>query len=386
MLDVGGLWGHAILQIDVYEPKASARCLPRRRTRWDKPRSTPPTRMPLTARSVVRLDAARALAGSLKRDTELADPAELSQPATVQEFGQRQQQLSDRAEHCLQGTLRDRALLREVEKLLRNVELDTDPDEADTQPARRVSSSASSAGSSSAGYLQRPPGSVLRGGALSARRATTSLRAGAAPQYRPASAREAAAQASGTRGEAAAVAVGVAVGVVPESAVARDARRLAHCDALTSQLQSVQLDFEAHWSQRLDAVAAGHARLQREMDAALDISEEEMQIEIEKHRRAAEAEAEEEAEEDGAGARAAASALGRYLAGQQRVAHGGQPARPTDRQASTVASRRPAAGSVAPVGGGRGGGGSLRGAGRGAARGVPRPRRVPEGHEESSVR
>lgn len=384
MLDVGGLWGHAILQIDVYEPKASARCLPRRRTRWDKPRSTPPTRMPLTARSVVRLDAARALAGSLKRDIELADPAELSQPATVQEFGQRQQQLSDRAEHCLQGTLRDRALLREVEKLLRNVELDTEPDEADSQHARRASSTAASAGSSSsAGYLPRPSGStVLRGGALSARRATTSLRAGAAPQYRPASAREAAAQASGTQGEAAAV----AVGVVPESVMARDARRLAHCDALTSQLQSVQLDFEAHWSQRLDAVAAGHARLQREMDAALDISEEEMQIEIEKHRRAAEAEAEEEAEEDGAGARAAASALGRYLAGQQRVAHGGQPARPTDRQASTVASRRPAAGSVAPVGGGRGGGGSLRGAGRGAARGVPRPRRVPEGHEESSVR
>ena len=380
-----------MLQIDVYSQRLlqpSIRALPPPRRRWDKPRSTPPTRMPLTARSVVRLDAARALAGSLKRDTELADPAELSQPATVQEFGQRQQQLSDRAEHCLQGTLRDRALLREVEKLLRNVELDTEPDEADSQPARRVPSTAASAGSSSsAGYLPRPSGStVLRGGALSARRATTSLRAGAAPQYRPASAREAAAQASGTQGEAAAVAVGVAVGVVPESVMARDARRLAHCDALTSQLQSVQLDFEAHWSQRLDAVAAGHARLQRQMDAALDISEEEMEIEIEKHRRAAEAEAEEEAEEDGAGARAAASALGRYLAGQQRVAHGRQPARPTDRQASTVASRRPAAGSVAPVGGGRGGGGSLRGAGRGAARGVPRPRRVPEGHEESSVR
>ena len=324
--------------------------------------------MPLTARSVVRLDAARALAGSLKRDIELADPAELSQPATVQEFGQRQQQLSDRAEHCLKGTLRDRALLREVEKLLRNVELDTDPDETDSQPARRVLSSASSAGSSSAGYLQRPPGSVLRGGALSARRATTSLRAGAAPQHRPASAREAAAQASGTQGEAAAV---------PEGVVAR---RLAHCDALQGQLQSVQLDFEAHWSQRLDAVAAGHARLQRQMEAAFDISEEELALEVEKHRRAAEAEAEEEAEEDGAGARAAASALGRYLAGQQRLAaRGRQPACPTDRQATTAASRRPAAGSVAPVGGGRG-------AGRGAARGVPRPRRVPEGHEESSVR
>ena len=379
MLDVGGLWGHAILQIDVYEPKASARCLPRRRTRWDKPRSTPPTRMPLTARSVVRLDAARALAGSLKRDIELADPAELSQPATVQEFGQRQQQLSDRAEHCLQGTLRDRALLREVEKLLRNVELDTEPDEADSQHARRASSTAASAGSSSsAGYLPRPSGStVLRGGALSARRATTSLRAGAAPQHRPASAREAAAQASGTQGEVA------TMPVVPEGVVAR---RLAHCDALQGQLQSVQLDFEAHWSQRLDAVAAGHARLQREMDAALDISEEEMQIEIEKHRRAAEAEAEEEAEEDGAGARAAASALGRYLAGQQRLAaRGGQPACPTDRQAATAASRRPAAGSVAPVGGGRGASGP-RGAGRSAARGVSRPRRVPEGHEENSVR
>ena len=335
--------------------------------------------MPLTARSVVRLDAARALAGSLKRDIELADPAELSQPATVQEFGQRQQQLSDRAEHCLQGTLRDRALLREVEKLLRNVELDTDPDEADTQPARRVSSSASSAGSSSAGYLQRPPGSVLRGGALSARRATTSLRAGAAPQHRPASAREAAAQASGTQGEVATM----PVGVVPEGVVAR---RLAHCDALQGQLQSVQLDFEAHWSQRLDAVAAGHARLQRQMDTALDISEEEMALEIEKLRRAAEAEAEEEAEEDGAGARAAASALGRYLAGQQRLAaRGGQPACPTDRQAATAASRRPAAGSVAPVGGGRGAGGP-RGAGRSAARGVSRARRVPEGHEENSVR
>ena len=334
--------------------------------------------MPLTARSVVRLDAARALAGSLKRDIELADPAELSQPATVQEFGQRQQQLSDRAEHCLQGTLRDRALLREVEKLLRNVELDTDPDEADSQPARRVSSS-SSAGSSSAGYLQRPPGSVLRGGALSARRATTSLRAGAAPQHRPASAREAAAQASGTQGD---VAAGPE-GVVPEGVVAR---RLAHCDALQGQLQSVQLDFEAHWSQRLDAVAAGHARLQRQMDTALDISEEEMALEIEKHRRAAEAEAEGEAEEDGAGARAAASALGRYLAGQQRLAaRGGQPACPTDRQAATAASRRPAAGSVAPVGGGRGASGP-RGAGRSAARGVSRPRRVPEGHEENSVR
>ena len=339
--------------------------------------------MPLTARSVVRLDAARALAGSLKRDTELADPAELSQPATVQEFGQRQQQLSDRAEHCLQGTLRDRALLREVEKLLRNVELDTEPDEADSQPARRVSSS-SSAGSSSAGYLQRPPGSVLRGGALSARRATTSLRAGAAPQHRPASAREAAAQASGTQGEVATMPVGVVpVGVVPEGVVAR---RLAHCDALQGQLQSVQLDFEAHWSQRLDAVAAGHARLQRQMDTALDISEEEMALEIEKHRRAAEAEAEGEAEEDGAGARAAASALGRYLAGQQRLAaRGGQPACPTDRQAATAASRRPAAGSVAPVGGGRGASGP-RGAGRSAARGVSRPRRVPEGHEENSVR
>ena len=102
--------------------------------------------MPRSASSVVRLDAARALAGSLRGslDIELADPAELSQPAAVQEFGQRQQQLSDRAEHCLQGTLQDRALLREVEKLLRSVELDTDLEGADSQPDRRGSSSASS--------------------------------------------------------------------------------------------------------------------------------------------------------------------------------------------------------------------------------------------------
>ena len=323
-----------------------------------------------------RLDAARALARSLRGslDIDLADPAELSQPATVQEFGQRQQQLSDRAEHCLQGTLRDRALLREVEKLLRNVELDTDLEGADSQPDRRVSSSASSAGSSSAGYLQRPPGTVLRGGALSARRATTSLRAGAAPQQRPSSAREAAAQASGTQGQVAAV---------PEGVVAR---RLAHCDALQGQLQSVQLDFEAHWSQRLDAAAAGHARLQRQVDAALDISEEEMAREVEKLREAqAEAEAEAEAEEFGAGARAAASALGRYLAGQQRsAARGRQPACPTERQAAAV-SRRPVSVAQGGVQGGAG-----REAGRGAARGMPRgrprPQRVPEGHEESSIR
>ena len=316
--------------------------------------------MPRSASSVVRLDAARALAGSLRGslDIELADPAELSQPAAVQEFGQRQQQLSDRAEHCLQGTLQDRALLREVEKLLRSVELDTDLEGADSQPDRRVSSSASSAASSSAGYLQRPPGTVLRGGALSARRATTSLRAGAARQQRPASAREAAAQASGTQGQVAAV---------PEGEVAR---RLAHCDALQGQLQSVQLDFEAHWSQRLDAAAAGHARLQRRVDAALDISEEEMAREVEKLRREAEAEAEAEAEEFGAGARAAASALGRYLAGQQRsAARGRQPACPAERQ-----------------GGGRGRGAAGRGAARGMPRGMPRPQRVPEGHEESSVR
>ena len=334
--------------------------------------------MPRSASSVVRLDAARALAGSLRGslDIELADPAELSQPAAVQEFGQRQQQLSDRAEHCLQGTLQDRALLREVEKLLRSVELDTDLEGADSQPDRRVSSSASSAGSSSAGYLQRPPGTVLRGGALSARRATTSLRAGAAPKQRPASAREAAAQASGTQGQVAAV---------PEGVVAR---RLAHCDALQGQLQSVQLDFEAHWSQRLDAAAAGHARLQRQVDAALDISEEEMAREVEKLRREAEAEAEAEAEEFGAGARAAASALGRYLAGQQRsAARGRQPACPAERQAAAV-SRRPASVAQGGVqGGGRQGGhGAGRGAARGMPRGMPRPQRVPEGHEESSVR
>ena len=332
--------------------------------------------MPRSASSVVRLDAARALAGSLRGslDIELADPAELSQPAAVQEFGQRQQQLSDRAEHCLQGTLQDRALLREVEKLLRSVELDTDLEGADSQPDRRVSSSASSAGSSSAGYLQRPPGTVLRGGALSARRATTSLRAGAARQQRPASAREAAAQASGTQGQVAAV---------PEGEVAR---RLAHCDALQGQLQSVQLDFEAHWSQRLDAAAAGHARLQRRVDAALDISEEEMTREVEKLRREAEAEAEAEAEEFGAGARAAASALGRYLAGQQRsAARGRQPACPAELQAAAV-SRRAASVGVAQGGGRQGGRGAGRGAARGMPRGMPRPQRVPEGHEESSVR
>ena len=332
--------------------------------------------MPRSASSVVRLDAARALAGSLRGslDIELADPAELSQPAAVQEFGQRQQQLSDRAEHCLQGTLRDRALLREVEKLLRSVELDTDLEGADSQPDRRVSSSASSAGSSSAGYLQRPPGTVLRGGALSARRATTSLRAGAAPKQRPASAREAAAQASGTQGQVAAV---------PEGVVAR---RLAHCDALQGQLQSVQLDFEAHWSQRLDAAAAGHARLQRQVDAALDISEEEMAREVEKLRREAEAEAEAEAEEFGAGARAAASALGRYLAGQQRsAARGRQPACPAERQVAAV-SRRPASVAQGGVQGGGRGRGAGRGAARGMPRGMPRPQRVPEGHEESSLR
>ena len=334
--------------------------------------------MPRSASAVVRLDAARALAGSLRGslDIELADPAELSQPAAVQEFGQRQQQLSDRAEHCLQGTLQDRALLREVEKLLRSVELDTDLEGADSQPDRRVSSSASSAASSSAGYLQRPPGTVLRGGALSARRATTSLRAGAAPQQRPASAREAAAQASGTQGQVAAV---------PEGVVAR---RLAHCDALQGQLQSVQLDFEAHWSQRLDAAAAGHARLQRQVDAALDISEEEMAREVEKLRREAEAEAEAEAEEFGAGARAAASALGRYLAGQQRsAARGRQPACPAERQVAAV-SRRPASVAQGGVqGGGRQGGhGAGRGAARGMSRGMSRPQRGPEGHEESSVR
>ena len=178
---------------------------------------------------------------------------------------------------------------------------------------------------------------------------------------------------------------------MPEGVVAR---RLAHCDALHSQLASVQLDFEAHCD-RLDAVAAGHTRLQRQMDAALHISEEEISLEVEKCRR--EAEEEEEEEEDGSGARAAASALARYLAGQQSLSTRGrsQPrSAPTTLRAPTNASRRPAAlgaaGSLALGGGhgagGAGGAGGGRGAGRGAARGLPRPRRVPEGCEESSVR
>ena len=262
--------------------------------------------MPLPARAVVRLDAARALAGSLKRENELADPTELSQLASVQEFGQRQQQLSDRAEHCLQGTLRDRKLLREVEKLLRNIELDSDLDLE--EPGR--------GGSSSAGYsaLQRPSGSVLPGGAMSARRATsarpcqpTSLRPGStAPQHRPVSVPEVDSARRAQEGAAAMPAAGV------EAVEAVVARRLAHCEALASQLQSVQHD--AHrLDDRLDAVAAGNARLQQQVDAALHFSEEEIheeiKLEIARHRRE-EGEEEGQGGEDGSRARAAAAALG----------------------------------------------------------------------------
>ena len=211
----------------------------------------------------VRLDAARALGYKLGRDDETADQAELAPPDpglayTVKEFGGRQRNLTDRAERCLQGTLRDRALLREVDKLLRDMELDGNEDEveAEAQGSER-SQPASASAFPGYGAARRPGGTVYGGGALSARRASSSLRPGAArPVPRPASAREAegaaaAPPSAGTRvfmqaprAASASPASDAGAGAASDGGGAPDelkARRLARCAQLEEQLQPVQV-------------------------------------------------------------------------------------------------------------------------------------------------
>lgn len=190
-----------------------------------------------------------------------------TQPSELAEaFGGRQRELSDRAERCLQGTLRDRALLREVEKLMREVEAYEEDDvDEDGVAGDGVSASAAATrgpprASRATGCAGLPPSSSRRhggggwqtdrAGASSSVRGAASGTAAVRTCYRPTSARDSEASADAR---------------TPDGVIAR---RLAKADALQSRLSeaaegSARLDVE------LDLALDSNARLQQRLDDAL---------------------------------------------------------------------------------------------------------------------
>ena len=181
-------------------------------------------------------------------------------------FGGRQRELSDRAERCLQGTLRDRALLREVEKLMREVDAYEEDDVDDGADELASASGAASRGPQRASRATScsglPPSSSRRlggggwqtdrAGAGSGVRGGTSGTAAVRSCYRPTSARDS---------EASADARSTADGGLI-------VRRLAKADALQSRL-SEAAEGSARLEVELDLARDSNARLQRRLDDAL---------------------------------------------------------------------------------------------------------------------
>lgn len=178
-------------------------------------------------------------------------------------FGGRQRELSDRAERCLQGTLRDRALLREVEKLMREVEAYEEDDADDGHGGAELVSAAATRASRPTGRAGLPPSSSRRqgsggwqtdrsGAGSSVRGAASGAATAVRSCYRPTSARDSEASADAR---------------TPDGLIAR---RLAKADALQSRLSEAAKG-SARLEVELDLALDSNARLQRRLDDALQV-------------------------------------------------------------------------------------------------------------------